>query len=154
MITVAVNNSRIGPNKKASISVYSDNDFFNGIEARATAEGAPYGRGWGYDLLKDDYQTENGVLPLNEVTDLFNFDAEADELGSDGIYRISVYVRNLSGIWNDCCGLYINTNERVKDSGGSYVLAKRDGSGTDEQYISAYSGDDIDNFVSGVLKNG
>lgn len=154
MLTITVDNTKIGVNKKANVNVYCDNDFFNGIEARATIEGEPYGKGFGYDLLKEDYGAENGVLTFDDVTDSFNFDVEAGDLGGDGKYRISVYIRNLFNIWNDCCSLYINTNERVKDTGGSYVLVKRDGSGTDEKYISAYTGEEIDYFVSEVLKNG
>lgn len=152
MLTVTVDRNRISETYKATVTVVSDTAF-TAIEARATEVGASYGRSIGYDLLADDNSAESGVVTLGEAVTEYSFDVESSELYyADGDYRISVYVMNESGVWSDCCLLYTSSGEAVIDSNGAAVLVKRAGTGTDERYTSAYSGADIDNFISEVLQ--
>ena len=143
MLTISIDRNRISTHFKATVTVH--------YEARATKQGQPYGRSVGYDLLSDDASASNGIVTLSTPVSSFSFDIESSELQTDGDYRISVYVRNKDGVWNDCCQLYTSSSEAVRDSNGAYVLAKCDGSGTDSSYKSAYSGNDINNFVTEVL---
>lgn len=150
MLTISIDRNRISTKFKATVTVQSDEPVY-AYEARATRQGQPYGRGVGYDLLSDDASASNGIVTLSTPVSSFSFDIESTELQTDGDYRISIYVRNKDGIWNDCCQLYTSSAEAVRDSSGAYVLVKRDGSGTDASYTSAYTGNDINNFVSEVL---
>ena len=84
--------------------------------------------------------------PVNE----FSFDVEKTELFSDGEYRISVFLRNTDGVWNDCSALLTSQGENLVDSLGRKMFAKRN-VGTEETYISAYDGTVIDNFITEVL---
>ena len=119
-------------------------------EARATRQGEPFGRGIGYDLLSDDTASSNGVVTLTSPLTELTFDIESSELLSDGDYRISIYVMNGDGVWNDTCQLYTSSGEEVKDSDGRNVLVKRE-DGTQQSYTSAYSGNEINNFITEVL---
>ncbi len=150
MLTISIDRNRISNHFKATVTVQSDEPVY-AYEARATKSGQPYGRSVGCDLLSDDVSASNGIVTLSTPANSFSFDIESSELQTDGDYRISVYVRDESGVWNDCCQLYTSSSEAVRDSSGAYVLAKRDGSGTDALYTSAYSGNDINNFVTEVL---
>ncbi|MBR3868069.1 MAG: hypothetical protein IKM66_02020 [Clostridia bacterium] len=150
MLTISIDRNRISTHFKATVTVHSDESVY-AYEARATKQGQPYGRSVGYDLLSDDASASNGIVTLSTPVSSFSFDIESSELQTDGDYRISVYVRNKDGVWNDCCQLYTSSSEAVRDSNGAYVLAKCDGSGTDSSYKSAYSGNDINNFVTEVL---
>lgn len=150
MLTISIDRNRISYSFKATVTVKSDEPVY-AYEARATKQGQPYGRSVGYDLLSDDASASNGIVTLSTPVSSFSFDIESDELSSDGDYRISVYVRNEEGVWNDCCQLYSSSSEAVRDSNGAYVLVKRNGSGTDTSYKSAYSGNDINNFITEVL---
>lgn len=150
MLTISVDRNRISKNFKAVVSVNSDVPII-AYEARATRSGEAYGRGRGYDLLADDKTSANGVVTISAPVSAFSFDIESTELASDGKYRISIYVMNENGVWNDCCQLYTSSSEEIKDSNGDNVLVKRNGNGTDASYTSAYSGNDINNFVTEVL---
>lgn len=150
MLTVSVDRDRISNIFKASVTVSSD-ESFTAIEARATKTGEAYGRGVGLCLLSDDDSASDGVVTLSTAVKSYSFDVESSELSSDGEYRISVYVKNESGVWNDTCQLYTSSSDAVVDSNGAYVLVKRNGTGTDASYTSAYSGEDIDNFITEVL---
>lgn len=150
MFTVLIDRNRISNHFKATVSVNSDVPV-TAYEARATRTGQPYGKGIGYDLLSDDITASNGTVTLGTPVNSFSFDIESVGLSSDGDYRISVYVRNESGVWSDCCQLYTSSSEAVKDSNGDYVLVKRVGNGTDGSYKSVFSGNDINNFVTEVL---
>lgn len=150
MLTISIDRNRISNRFKANVSVESDVPV-TAYEARATRKNDSYGKGIGYDLLSDDISASNGIVTLSTPVSSFSFDIESAELSSDGDYRISVYVRNKDGVWNDCCQLYTSSGEAVRDSIGSYLLAKRDGSGTDTSYKSSYSGNDINNFITEVL---
>lgn len=152
MLSITVDRTRISENLKATVTVTSDTPF-TAYEARGTEAGQAYGRGTGYCLLSDDITADNGVVTLAQAVTTVSFDIEAAELDyADGEYRISVFVRDENGVWSDCCQLYTSASEAVTDADGKNVLAKRDGSGTDESYVSAYSGNDIDSFITEVLK--
>lgn len=150
MLTVSVDRNVISKKFKATVSVSSDVSV-TAYEVRATKTGELYGRGRGLDLLSDDTSAVNGVVDISPPVRTFTFDIESDELSSDGEYRISVYVMNEDGIWNDCCQLFTSAQQQVVDSTGDYVLVKRLGNGNDDSYFSAYPGDVINNFISEVL---
>lgn len=150
MLTISIDRNRISNHFKATVSVKSDEPVY-AYEARATRSGQPFGRSIGYDLLSDDASASNRIVTLSTPVSTFSFDIESSELQADGDYRISVYVRNEDGVWSDCCQLYTLSSEAVRDSNGAYVLVKRNGNGTDTSYTSAYSGNDINNFVTEVL---
>lgn len=150
MITVTIDRKRISRHLKATVSINSDVKI-TAYEARATKSGMPYGKGIGYNLLADDIPLTNGIVISGKPVNSFSFDVESSELSADGDYRISIFVRNEKGVWNDCCQLYTAAFENVTDANGSYVLAKRAGQGTDELYKSVFSGKDINDFVTEVL---
>lgn len=150
MLTISIDRNRISHHFKANVIVQSDVPF-TAYEARATITNESYGKGNGFDLLSDDSSSFNGVVTLGTPVTSVSFDVESYELEADGDYRISVYVRDESGVWNDCCQLYTSASETVRDSNGAYVLVKRNGSGTDASYKSAYSENDINNFITEVL---
>lgn len=147
--TITADRNKVSPYLKAAVTVVSDSLFY-AVEARATKQGEPFGRGIGFDLLSDDDTATNGVVTFSQGVNTFSFDIEAAELSSDGEYRISVFVRDASGIWNDCGQLYAKNQQAVIDKNGANILAKRT-AGTAENYISAYSGDVINNFITEVL---
>ena len=150
MLTINTDRNRISNHLKASVIVSSDENVY-AYEVRATKKGQPHKKGTGYCLLSDDISVSNGVVTLGTPSASFSFDIEFSELDSDGDYLISVYVMNADGVWNDTCQLYTSSGEAVKGSDGRYILAKRNGSGTDESYVSAYSGNDINSFITEVL---
>lgn len=149
MLTISIDRSRISHHFKANVIVQSDVPF-TAYEARATITNESYGKGIGFDLLSDDSSSSGGVVTLSSPVTSVSFDVESYELEADGNYRISVYVRDESEVWNDCCQLYTSSGEEVKDSDGRNVLAKRE-DGTQQSYTSAYSGNEINNFITEVL---
>ncbi|MBQ8209913.1 MAG: hypothetical protein IJZ35_04965 [Clostridia bacterium] len=153
---VSIDRSRISGSFKANITVTEENGF-DAFEVRATKVNEPYMRGVGYDLLSDDvadgYFCENGVAYADSALTSFSCDVESSELDADGEYRISVYIRNTDGIWNDVCALYTNSSQMLVDSNGEYVYAQRLGTGFDDSYTSVFSGEEIDSFIKEVLKN-
>lgn len=150
MLEINIDRNIISAHLKCTVSVNSDTPV-KAYEARATKTGEAWGRGIGYDLLEDDTASVNGVVTPEKTVGSFSFDIESHELSSDGEYRITVYIMDSNGVWNDCCNLFTNASEAVKDKNGAYVLAKRNGNGRDDSYKSAYSGAQIDNFISGVI---
>lgn len=150
MVTVTIDRNRISNFFKATVNVTSDKPFVL-IEARATKKGSGFGRGVGICLLSDDVTTLNGVVTLPSAVKNFTFDAESGEILTDGEYRISIFVLTEDGKWNDGSALLTSLSEEVFDSNGDKVFVKRNGSGTDETYKSAYSGDVINSFISEVL---
>lgn len=150
MLTVLIDRNRISTHFKATVNVNSDEPVY-AYEARATITGQPYGRSIGYDLLSDDVSSSDGIVTLSTPVNRFSFDIESTELSSDSDYRISVYARNEGGVWDDCCQLYTCDSETVMDSESKYILVKRIGNGTDTSYASAYSGNDINNFITEVF---
>ncbi|MBO5935663.1 MAG: hypothetical protein J6Q94_09285 [Clostridia bacterium] len=151
MLTISIDRRKISTLFKATVTVQSDEAVY-ACEARATKTGQPYGKGIGYDLLSDDISVSDGIVTFGNPVSSFAFDIESPELEADGDYRISIYVMNADGVWNDCCQLYTSSADAVRDSQGAYVLVKRDGSGSDSSYTSAYSGNDINKFVTEVLR--
>ena len=149
MTAVTVDRQRISDKLKATVTVTSD-FLFDAIEARATKANENFGRGQGGCLLSDDTSPADGVLILSAPVNEFSFDVEKTELFSDGEYRISVFLRNTDGVWNDCSALLTPQGENLVDSLGRKMFAKRN-VGTEETYISAYDGTVIDNFITEVL---
>jgi hypothetical protein len=150
VINVAIDRNRISNFFKATVNVTSDVPF-SAIEARATKKGSDFGRGIGICLLSDDATTSDGVVNLPSAVKNYTFDAESNELMTDGEYRISIFVLTEDGKWNDGAVLLTSSAQTVCDKNSDIICVKRNGSGTDETYISAYSGDDINNFISEVL---
>ena len=150
MVTVTTDRTGISPHLKATVTVSSDSPFY-AVEARATAVNEAFGRGLGYDLLWDDASSTNGVVSFTDGISSFTFDIEAVEIyDGDGTYRISVFVKDENGVWNDCGQLYTKDSEAVFDKDNNAVLAKRVGS-ISESYTSTYSGTEIDSFITEVL---
>lgn len=150
MIDITIDRNRISNHFKATVTVTSDLPFI-AIEARATHYGAAFGKGIGICLLSDDATSSNGVVTLPSAVKSYNFDAESNEIQTDGVYRITIFVKTEDGKWNDGSALYTSSGEKVFDSTGASVFTKRDGSGIDDMYISAYTGDIINSFISEVL---
>lgn len=148
MLTVEVDRQRISSVFSAMVTVRSD-ELFDAVEVRATKNGDDFGRGIGLCMLCDDLTVSDGIVLLDSPVSELTFDVEKNELDTDGDYRISVFVRNESGVWNDCATLMTAAGESVMDQNGAPVLVKREG-GTEENYISAYKGAVIDSFVTEV----
>lgn len=147
---VTIDRNRISSHLKATVTVISDTPF-SAIEARATKKGSGFGRGVGICLLSDDESASEGVITLPSAVNSYTFDAECSEIMTDGEYRISVFVMNTNDTWSDCSALLTNSSEVIYGKDSKKLLIERDGSGTDEVYISAYSGADIDGFITEVL---
>ena len=156
MLTISVDRKKISNNITATVSVFSDY-MFDAVEVRATKAGEPYMRGLGYALLADEkiygYSPADGTVYFDSPVSYFNFSVSAPELGTDGKYRISVYVRDTLGVWNDVCPVYTSEMQQLTDVNGAHIFVCRDGTGTDEQYKSACKGVHIDNFIHEVLFN-
>ena len=150
MISVTIDRNRISSYFKATVNVSSDIPF-TAIEARATKIGSGFGRGTGICLLSDDFVSSGGVVTLPSAVQTYSFDTEYNELLTDGEYRITVFVRMEDGKWAGGSNLLTSLSDTVYDKNGAAVLVKRNGSGNDESYRSAYTGADIDNFISEVL---
>ncbi len=150
VIDITIDRNRISNHFKATVNVTSDLPFI-AIEARATHYGAAFGKGIGVCLLSDDSSAAGGVVSLPVAVKQYTFDAESDEIQTDGAYRITVFVQTEDGKWNDGSALYTSSGDKVFDSAGASVFTKRNGSGTDDMYTSAYSGDVINSFISEVL---
>lgn len=152
MVSISADTLRISSHVKANVTVTSDTPF-NAYEARGYYASDRYGRGIGFCLLSDDEAAENGVAELPVAVNTVSFDVEASELqDTEGVFRIAVFVRDENGVWDDTCTLLTASGETVYGSDGCKILAKRDGSGTDESFGSAYSGAQINNFVNEVQK--
>ena len=152
MVSISVDRSRISTHYKATVTVTSDTPF-SAYEARGSYADEKYGRGIGYCLLSDDNATGNGVVSLASAVTSVSFDVESSELcDADGDYRISVFTMNTDGVWDDTCLLLTSSGEELYGSDGRKILARRNGSGTDERCISAYSGAQINNFTEEVLR--
>ena len=150
MTSISVDNNRISNHIKGTITVLSDEPFY-AIEARATKKGSDFGRGTGYDLLSDDASAVNGIVTFPSAVTSYTFDVECSELLTDGEYRISVYVLNEANVWDDTSVLLTSDGKTVTDKTGAVIRVQRNGSGVDEVYTSAYSGDAINNFIAEVL---
>lgn len=150
MINVTIDRNRISNRFKATVNVTSDKPF-TAVEGRATKKGTAFGKGTGICLLSDDTATANGIVTLPSAVNNYSFDVECSEILTDGEYRISVFVQTEDGKWNDCSALLTSADETVYAKNSDVILVKRNGSGTDETYKSAFSGDAINEFVSEVL---
>ena len=100
-VTLSVDRSAIPSGGKANVTVTASENIY-AIECRATLSGAPWGLGVGTDVLADDLQTEYGFYELPTPSTTFSFDVESSELlNGDGTYRITVFVRDSRGVWDD-----------------------------------------------------
>ena len=152
MVSISVDRSRISTHYKATVTVTSDTPF-KAYEARGSLADDKHGRGTGFCLLGDDADAVNGVVTLPSAVNTVSFDVESAELCDiDGDYRISVFTMDENGVWDDTCVLLTASDEELFGSDGKKILAKRNGSGADESYMSAYSGEQINNFVNEVLR--
>lgn len=155
MPDIVIDRYKISKYFKANVTVNSDFAFV-AFEVRATKTDEPYMRGCGYDLISDDeseaYYIDNSIAYTYEPVTNISFDIEAAELAGDGEYRITVYLKNTDGIWTDACCLYTNTSQLLVDCNGYYVYSQRNSTGMDECYVSQFSGEEIESFISGVLK--
>lgn len=150
MLNISADRDKISAYFKSTVTITSD-EKFSAVEVRATKVGEAYARGKGLCVLSDEAQCVDGVVTFDDAISSFTFDVTASELDTDGEYRISIYVSDSRGVWNDTCTLLTNVEDTVKDSNGRYVLVKRNGTGTDEYYKSSYSGEEIDEFIKEVL---
>lgn len=55
-------------------------------------------------------------------------------------------------IWSIKCKLCESRGYFIVDSSGATILLRRNGTGGETVYTSAYSGEEIDNFITEVLK--
>ena len=150
VIDITIDRNRISNYFKGTVNVSSDRPF-TAIEARATRTGSAFGKGTGLCLLSDDDATATGVVTFSSAVNSYSFDIECSEIITDGDYRISVYIRTEDGKWNDAAVFQTSSSETVVTSDGYRILVKRNSSGTDETYTSAYTGKNINNFISEVL---
>ena len=99
--TLSVDRSAIPDGGKANVTITASENIY-AVECRATLSGAQWGRGIGTDVLADDLQTSSGYYELPTPSTSFSFDVESSELLSgDGTYRVTVYVRDARGVWDD-----------------------------------------------------
>ena len=138
MKTISFDRRRISSYLKSTVTVSSDEPFC-AVEARATKVNSNFGKGIGQDLLSDDASAVNGVVTLPSAVTSYSFDVEYPELLTDGEYRISVYLMNEAGEWDDTSMLLTNDGKTVTDKSGAVIRVRRDGRGKDESYHSAYS---------------
>lgn len=74
------------------------NENFVEFEARATLQGAPYGRGIGTLVMQMSIASPNYYPANTEYTYIVN---DEKLTNGDGNYRISMYAKNTAGIWSD-----------------------------------------------------
>jgi len=91
---------------------FSCDKAFNKFMCRCTKDGEPYGREIGFLV-----QEFNGERPPATILD-FTINAVTAMTEGDGLYRISLYVQDMDGQWND--GQYFLVN------GGGYFLVGTD----------------------------
>lgn len=127
-IEVTTTRNTISGDHKATVLVESINpsELIYAVECRATLSGAPWGRGVGVDVLADDLQTDSGVYELPTPAQSFSFDVESSELLSgDGTYRITVYVRDSRGVWDDTFLFIPSGSDMLKTADGKVFKCKR-----------------------------
>lgn len=154
MPEIVIDRYKISSHFKANVNIISDFDFV-AFEVRATKIGEPYMRSCGYDLISDDkseaYYIDNSIAYTYEPVRNISFDIEAGELSGDGEYRISVYLKTADGIWSDACCVYTNNSQLLVDCNGAYIYVQRNLTGTDESFVSLFSGEEIEKFICEVL---
>ena len=99
ILTLTPTVTKIAGSGTSSVSV-SSNINAVAFEARATLEGQSYGRGIGIDIVQDDVSVAAGVHTFVSPTKSWSFDIAYSEIGTDGLYRISVYAQNEDGVWS------------------------------------------------------
>lgn len=150
MTTVTVDNSKIGLNKKATVTVSSE-DGFDAIEVRGYAsDDMARGRGIGVDLLSDDVTTTDGVWEFESVEYEATFDVEAIEFGGGGTYTVVVFTRGMNG-WDDTDRLFDKNNKDMRDRNGKCLSVKRASNTSNFSYRSKYSGAEINSFIGEVI---
>lgn len=91
-LTFSFNKSAIGVNQHVTVSFTSDIAYTQ-FEARATLDGATWGRGVG--TLVGAFST----TPANTQRTFEVYDTEI--VNGDGVYRISLFAQGADGAWND-----------------------------------------------------
>lgn len=147
---------KISNKVKSIVNVESEKAMI-AFTAKATKVGDLYGRGYGYDLISDDAGAIDGIVYFEEPVFSFQFDIESSELFyTEGEYRISIYAKYENGQWSDEYSYYIlytSKNKIVIDQEGRQVLALQEAGNGKESYTSKYTGRQIDDFISRILKD-
>ena len=124
-VILSIDRSVIPSGGKANVTVTADENIY-AVECRATLSGTPWGRGIGTDVLADDLQTGSGIYELPVPTNTFSFDVESNELISgDGTYRVTVYVRDSHGVWDDIFLFIPSGSDKLVTADDSVFKCKR-----------------------------
>lgn len=125
-VTLNIDRSAIASGGKATVTVSASEDIY-AIECRATVSGAFWGRGIGTDVLADDLPTTGiGYYELPTPSTSFSFDVESNELvGGDGTYRVTVYVRDSRGVWDDTFLFIPSGSDKLVTADGLVFKCKR-----------------------------
>ena len=96
-ISFTKNVSIISAHQTCTVNMQVNENFIE-FEARATKNGQPYGRGIGtlvasMSIALPNYYLANTNYPF-VVTD-------QNLASGDGVYRISMYAKNVDGVWSD-----------------------------------------------------
>lgn len=93
---------------------FSVSENFLQFEARATKNGEPFGRGIGNLITEMNIASPN-YFPGNKE---FSFViTDADLVNGEGLYRISLYAKNVDGIWSDAVAFSWDTENAGWDQG-------------------------------------
>lgn len=128
-INISVDRSAIPSGGKANVTVSTADptELIYAIECRATLSGSSWGRGIGTDVLADNLQTAStGYYELPVPSTAFSFDVESGELLSgDGVYRITVYIRDSRGVWDDTFLFIPSGSDKLVTADGLVFKCKR-----------------------------
>lgn len=99
---------------QACVVDFSVDENFTNFEARATLEDEEFGRGIGLLVTEMNIASPN-YFPANKS---FSFViTDTDLTFGDGIYRISMYVKNTDGIWSDAVAFSWDETGKGWDAG-------------------------------------
>lgn len=133
--------NRLGINQFITVTFRCDRDISE-FRARATRKGEPWGKDTGTLIAAFSY------TPADTQRTFEIYDTHLTQ--GDGEYDIYLYAQSVEdGSWNDNCPLLTSNNEPVYDSNGQEVLCVRTSS-TQGDYVSSYTGQQVDNFVEAV----
>ena len=93
---------------------FSVDENFTEFEVRATKQGAEYGRGIGTLVLHMNIAVPN-YYPANKSYSYVITDS--DLVFGEGSYRISMYAKNVDGIWSDAVAFAWDTPNQGWDTG-------------------------------------
>lgn len=89
---------------------------------------------------------------INNVTHVVQAIEEMFEAKTIENKTVIVGINEAWNAWSNYYQLYTSASEEVVDEDGNYVFAKKSDSDMGDSYKSAYTGSEIDEFVSEVLK--